>query len=385
MPSCDALLTLQWNHAEVWSRHPIVRIREFAGAPALGDRKARVAQSRRDRVLHLPRLRDAVAARCFRSGAGRTRSLVVVGAITLVAMTACSTSPSTKYSQTLRVLERLMRAVPVLPGATAFDHAPTRALERPGAGGGPLEHPVARTAWWTAPGTLRSALAWLNAHRPPGASTAPAHSSHIGGDAVHEDTLEYAMIGVQWHKPTIYADRRITISIVRLGDRVAVRADAQASACPAIGCLTLSSHQPNPPAPLQRPNDAGDCGEASEPHGSDPGFVFGLLWPSGEFPAGARVVGYVCVGQTAGWLDAETRGPASVTPHAASLATSPEGVVKLTFSATRAGNTYIQITVGYGAQTNAQQVPCKIVSNGTRWHFARLTYGDNLHLQTLHP
>jgi hypothetical protein len=134
-------------------------------------------------------------------------------------------------------------------------------------------------------------------------------------------------------------------------------------------CSESSGPPPNPSAPLTRPPDAGHCGAASEPSGSDPGLVAGILWPSGAFAAGARVTAYACIGPP-GEVEFFARGSATVYPRTVERDPRGDGVLRLTVSAARAGTTDIGFTLRHGALIVTHQVSCKVVSDGTSWHFS---------------
>ena len=134
-------------------------------------------------------------------------------------------------------------------------------------------------------------------------------------------------------------------------------------------CGGSSTPSMNPSAPLQRPHDYTDCGTASKPFGGDIGVIAGILWPRGEFPAGTRVTAYACIGLT-GKVQFNVRGPATLHPRSVQRDPKGDGVFGLTISANRAGTAYVSFTVREGPRTVTHQTTCKVISNGTSWHFA---------------
>jgi hypothetical protein len=206
----------------------------------MNDLDQRLARVLQDVVPHPPRPLDAAAirrgrarrARLVRVLAPALAAAVVVAVAVVGALLAGSprhhqpadkpAPQHTPYADTLRAVERLLNAAPVLPGADVVDHAPTPALQQPFMQPG-SPNDVDRIRWWTAPGTVNAALAYFRAHPAPGVVK---WTSEGRGNPIH--SLLFNASGAQWTNPTAYAVPGLFISVVQLGDHVAVRANAHA-------------------------------------------------------------------------------------------------------------------------------------------------------------
>ena len=120
-----------------------------------------------------------------------------------------------------RVTE-LIALSPVLPGAHALTRSPVADLDKPPSV--PVsDNVVSQSRWWTAPGTVEAAVAWLTAHPPGGLSYVGAGSSSGPGQLPKQD-LTFSSRASH----AAYAQDQLLLSVVPLGNGVAVRADAQA-------------------------------------------------------------------------------------------------------------------------------------------------------------
>ena len=126
---------------------------------------------------------------------------------------------------TTRAVQRLLVTAPVVPGAVAVDHSPTKALAEPMAVPA-SPNLVQRARWWTAPGTVSAALSYLRSHVPRGVT--PNGSMRAGGTGPSVQGLTFAADGKQWSRPTVYTEFEMQITATPLGSGVAIRVDTQA-------------------------------------------------------------------------------------------------------------------------------------------------------------
>ncbi len=133
-----------------------------------------------------------------------------------------STGPATlddPKGQAIRTAQATIDAATVLPGAARRAHSPLAVLNRPPSIPG-AQH-VQRTRFWTAPGGVDAAIAYLQAHPPAGFRT--DGSGSVGGPGVplnQELDFQAGAFGSSNSKSLLY-----TVAAYRGG--VAVRADAQ--------------------------------------------------------------------------------------------------------------------------------------------------------------
>jgi hypothetical protein len=118
---------------------------------------------------------------------------------------------------------QLLTFTPVPPGAQPSSSPPTPAVARP------FDQPatpylVDQAAWWTAPGTMDSVIAWAQVHPPPGRTT----MGGTGSSSVHG---VIQLEGIGWVFPPesrVLTDRQLSVMVASDGpDTVALRADAQ--------------------------------------------------------------------------------------------------------------------------------------------------------------
>lgn len=148
---------------------------------------------------------------------------------------------STAYGQsnrtlTLREVRRVIAAVPSLPGAIPAASSPSPLLDEPQSSVA-SRNKLDLARWWTAPGSVRAALAYLRAH-PARGFTNDGSGTGSGPDGVVEDLTFVGPSG------TAYADLSLCLAVTDVGHGVAVRADAQAIWMPK-----------RPPAEMIRPAD----------------------------------------------------------------------------------------------------------------------------------
>jgi hypothetical protein len=125
---------------------------------------------------------------------------------------------------TQRVVERLLAAAPIVPGATPVGHSPTKPLDQPMFEPG-SPNVISRTRWWTAPGTP-DALQFFRTHLPAGVT--PGGSSSTGGRGPNVQGLFFDASGPQWRRPAVYTELALLVSVTPLGNGTAIRVDAQA-------------------------------------------------------------------------------------------------------------------------------------------------------------
>jgi hypothetical protein len=121
---------------------------------------------------------------------------------------------------TLRELRQVIAAVPRLPGGHPAASSPSPPLDEPQfsvASRNKLD--LAR--WWTAPGSMHAALAYLRAH-PLRGFTLDGSGTGSGPDGV-VDSLTFA-----GPSGTAYAELSLGFAVTRFGHGVAVRAETQA-------------------------------------------------------------------------------------------------------------------------------------------------------------
>jgi hypothetical protein len=132
---------------------------------------------------------------------------------------AVSTTPADPHQAAIRTAETIIATAPMVSGASQVDQPPLAVLDEPGSIPG-AQH-VQRTRFWTAPGTVDAAIAYLKSHPPPGLS--PSGSGSAGGPGtptVEMLTFEAGAFGTDTFKSLQY-------SVVAFRGGVAVRADAQ--------------------------------------------------------------------------------------------------------------------------------------------------------------
>lgn len=88
---------------------------------------------------------------------------------------------------------------------------------------------VVRTAWWRAPGTMDSVLAWVKAHPPKGLSLTGAGASS-GPSGITSRFYEFSLPPV----PGVLLSRSLYVSVASDGpDRTALRVDSEVAWLPA--------------------------------------------------------------------------------------------------------------------------------------------------------
>lgn len=142
---------------------------------------------------------------------------------------------SSNRLDTERALQALLDEAPALPGAVPAGDAPTGVLRQPMLG---ISSPngLEATRFWTAPGGVADAVAYLAAHRPAGSS---AGSS--GGTTTDRSRTGPAWVTFERDDADVaHGATSLELVVARLGGgRVAVRADAMGAWRPA---RTLSLH-----------------------------------------------------------------------------------------------------------------------------------------------
>jgi hypothetical protein len=122
-----------------------------------------------------------------------------------------------------RAINDLLKLIPVLPGARAVDHAPVPALDEPFQSPG-TTNVIDQKRWWTAPGTVADAIAYVKAHV---AAPLLAEGSVSGSGGVGP-ALDGLILGLVEHRSDAYTGLQLLFSVVAYGDGVAVRVDSQA-------------------------------------------------------------------------------------------------------------------------------------------------------------
>jgi hypothetical protein len=210
----------------------------------MSDFEARFAQALHDAVPDPPRELEASAIGTARRRRSRrflapalAVAVVVAVAVAGALMVAAHRSvnrPATDNSPTaatLRAVQRLLEAAPVLPDAVEVDHAPVTALRQPFESVASTNL-VARTRWWTAPGSVAAALAYLNAHSGPGTVGVGSVVSNWTGRSTVVRLVDFTPTGGQWSKPGVFSDLKLNIALIQDGDHVAVRPTRRRSGCP---------------------------------------------------------------------------------------------------------------------------------------------------------
>ena len=116
---------------------------------------------------------------------------------------------------------QLLNLVPVSPGAEPSPTAPSPVVSHP-----PTEpatpYLVDQATWWTAPGTMDSVIAWVQAHAPPGTT--------MGGSGFASDhgVVQWRATGWMFPpQPRVLTSRQLSVMVAPNGPAVAIRADAQ--------------------------------------------------------------------------------------------------------------------------------------------------------------
>jgi hypothetical protein len=151
--------------------------------------------------------------------------------------------------QTDRLLAELLEGVPALPGASAASTSPVSALtDAPSRWGSPdvLEH----ERWWTAPGSVDTALEFYRTHPPDGlpasgsASVGNTRTGEVGPDSLYFDSPD-----------TVYARGVVVmISVIAKDGGVAVGAYTQGVWIPERDPATLLADVTSVDVTVQRGN-----------------------------------------------------------------------------------------------------------------------------------
>lgn len=121
---------------------------------------------------------------------------------------------------TIRVVERLLRAAPLLPGSERRQAAPAPEV-RNGIPTPSTPNLIRRITWSVAPGSMADALAYFAAHRPRGFRYAGS-GTYTDHGVVKTRYASYTPAGRAWQRPNVYTHPELTIAVTPLGDHVGV-------------------------------------------------------------------------------------------------------------------------------------------------------------------
>jgi hypothetical protein len=126
------------------------------------------------------------------------------------------------------VVRKLLAELSVPSDAQQRTSAPAKPLRNQG--GLPDPHRVSRTHWWVAPGSVAATLAYFKAH--PVSDTSLAGTGSVGGPGSgNVRSVDFAADG-RWVRPTIYTQLELEVDVMKIGDHVGIRADADAIVLP---------------------------------------------------------------------------------------------------------------------------------------------------------
>jgi hypothetical protein len=126
------------------------------------------------------------------------------------------------------VVRKLLAELSVPSDAQQRTSAPAKPLRNQG--GLPDPHRVSRTHWWVAPGSVAATLAYFKAH--PVSDTSLAGTGSVGGPGSgNVQSLDFAANG-HWLRPETYTQLELEVDVMKIGDHVGIRADADAIVLP---------------------------------------------------------------------------------------------------------------------------------------------------------
>lgn len=137
--------------------------------------------------------------------------------------------PPSPHTVTERTVRRLLAQLSAPPGAAVRTTAPAKPLRNPG--GLPEHYRVSRTHWWVAPGSVAAALVYFKAH-PVSGTTLSGTGSTGGPGSGNLRTLDFSADGRSWSRPKLYTQLGLEVDVMKIGDHVGIRADADAIVLP---------------------------------------------------------------------------------------------------------------------------------------------------------
>jgi hypothetical protein len=136
-------------------------------------------------------------------------------------------SADPNFALTLQLVERILAAAPTLPGAVPAGQAPTTALSTPA--NSPADgNLTARTAFWTAPGTMSAAIAYFKANPPTGMKLTGTMTGGNANGNTGTGTVDEQGVTFEGPSTTTSQSPQLEITVVPLGGGVGVRVDAMA-------------------------------------------------------------------------------------------------------------------------------------------------------------
>jgi hypothetical protein len=130
---------------------------------------------------------------------------------------------------TERTVTRLLAELSAPSGASERSTAPAKPLRNPS--GLPDRYRVSRTHWWVAPGTVAANLAYFRAH-PVDGTHLDGTGSVAGPGSGNVRTLDFGADGPTWVRSKIYTQLELGVDVMKIGDHVGIRADADAIVLP---------------------------------------------------------------------------------------------------------------------------------------------------------
>ena len=128
---------------------------------------------------------------------------------------------------TVRTVDRLLAAAPVMPGSEPRGSAPAPEM-RDAYSSPDTPNLVRRFEWFVAPGDTHEVLAYFAAHRPTGVATAAGTGLYSDHGVVKARSASFPAIGAQWRHPIWFTALELSIEVTPLGDSVGVAVYADA-------------------------------------------------------------------------------------------------------------------------------------------------------------